>query len=166
MRIPPLYRRPAWQRFFAGAVIGGVTSWLIFLYMFGVQQEKQITTLKAQQKTIHELKIKNAVWEHDLNKLNDETEQGLSIQDVKVTITNGETYGLDKLSVAEAEDALIEDLKSLIAKNVDTVFKGKMLLKKSIENKILEINKKRYALEVSEILFYSNMYIEIKLKRL
>ncbi|OIK11143.1 sporulation membrane protein YtrI [Bacillus sp. MUM 13] len=166
MRIPPLYRRPAWQRFFAGAVIGGVTSWLIFLYMFGVQQEKQITTLKAQQKMIHELKIKNAVWEHDLNKLNDETEQGLSIQDVKVTITNGETYGLDKLSVAEAEDALIEDLKSLIAKNVDTVFKGKMLLKKSIENKILEINKKRYALEVSEILFYSNMYIEIKLKRL
>jgi hypothetical protein len=38
-------------------------------------------------------------------------------------------------------------------------------LKKSIENKIVTINKKRYDLEVVEIMFYTKMNIEIKVKR-
>ena len=39
MRIPPYHRTPTWQRFFAGAALGGLISWVIFFYMHGVQQE-------------------------------------------------------------------------------------------------------------------------------
>ncbi|MDV2888249.1 sporulation protein, partial [Alkalihalophilus pseudofirmus] len=49
MRIPPYYRRPSWQRFFAGMAIGGAISWCIFLYIFGVWQEENAKLIRKQQ---------------------------------------------------------------------------------------------------------------------
>lgn len=166
MRIPPYYRLPTWQRFFAGVVIGAIGSWFIFFYMYGVLQEKQISIIEIQRKEIHELKIKVGIWEQDFNKLNEETEKHLSVKEIRVTIVNDQFYDLDKLSVAEAEEVIRTDLTTLITKNVEDVYKTKALLKKSIENKILEINKKRYRIEITEIFFYKNMEIEVKLHRL
>ena len=40
MRIPPYYRKPAWQRFFSGMAVGAFISWFLFLYMNGVSIEK------------------------------------------------------------------------------------------------------------------------------
>lgn len=166
MRIPPYYRLPTWQRFFAGVVIGAIGSWFIFFYMYGVLQEKQISIIEIQRKEIHELKIKVGIWEQDFNKLNEETEKHLSVKEIRVTIANDRFYDLDKLSVVEAEEVIRTDLTTLITKNVEDVYKTKALLKKSIENKILEINKKRYRIEITEIFFYKNMEIEVKLHRL
>ncbi|MEC2054705.1 sporulation protein [Peribacillus psychrosaccharolyticus] len=166
MRIPPYYRLPTWQRFFAGVVIGAIGSWFIFFYMYGVLQEKQISIIEIQRKEIHELKIKVGIWEQDFNKLNEETEKHLSVKEIRVNIVNDRFYDLDKLSVAEAEEVIRTDLTTLITKNVEDVYKTKALLKKSIENKILEINKKRYRIEITEIFFYKNMEIEVKLHRL
>ena len=166
MRIPPYYRLPTWQRFFAGVVIGAIGSWFVFFYMYGVLQEKQISIIEIQRKEIHELKIKVGIWEQDFNKLNEETEKHLSVKEIRVNIVNDRFYDLDKLSVAEAEEVIRTDLTTLITKNVEDVYKTKALLKKSIENKILEINKKRYRIEITEIFFYTNMEIEVKLHRL
>lgn len=166
MRIPPYYRLPTWQRFFAGVVIGAIGSWFIFFYMYGVLQEKQISIIEIQRKEIHELKIKVGIWEQDFNKLNEETEKHLSVKEIRVNIVNDRFYDLDKLSVAEAEEVIRTDLTTLITKNVEDVYKTKALLKKSIENKILEINKKRYRIEITEIFFYKSMEIEVKLHRL
>ena len=165
MRIPPYISNPTWQRFLAGLVIGALISWVLFLYMFGIQQEKQIFTIQTQKEQIDDLNKKIAIWEDDYHKLNAQTEKGLTIQEVQVQITNGKAYNLDKLSIAEAEDVIRDDLASLIAKDVKTIYNGKVLLKKSIENKFIEINKKQYRLEVVEIMFYTEMFIEVKLKR-
>ncbi|MFY0782527.1 sporulation membrane protein YtrI [Peribacillus simplex] len=165
MRIPPYHRAPTWQRFFAGAALGGLISWVIFFYMHGVQQEKQIRTIHEQREEIKDLNGEIAIWEQDYKKLNQQNEEILTIQEVEVTITNGKTYSLDQLSIAEAEDVIEDDLSSLLAKDVVSVYNGKMLLIKSIENKKLIINKKRYDLEVVEIMFYTKMNIEIKVKR-
>ncbi|MFD9625039.1 sporulation membrane protein YtrI [Peribacillus muralis] len=164
MRIPPYHRTPTWQRFFAGAALGGLLSWVIFFYMHGVQQEKQIWTLHEQSEKIKDLNEKIAIWEKDYQRLNQKNEEILTIQEVEVTITN-EKYSLDRLSIAEAEDVIEDDLSSLLAKDVASVYDGKVLLKKSIENKIVTINKKRYQLEVVEIMFFTKMNIDIKLKR-
>ena len=56
MRIPPYYRKPTWQHFFAGMAIGGVISWFIFLYIFGVWQEDYSKQIKTQQSADHGLK--------------------------------------------------------------------------------------------------------------
>ncbi|CAH0127688.1 Sporulation membrane protein YtrI [Peribacillus sp. Bi96] len=164
MRIPPYHRAPTWQRFFAGAALGGLLSWVIFFYMYGVQQEKQIRTLHEQREEIKDLNEEISIWEQDYKKLNQKNEEILTIQEVEVTITN-EKYSLDRLSIAEAEDVIEDDLSSLLAKDVVSVYNGKSLLKKSIENKIVTINKKRYQLEVVEIMYYTKMNIELKLKR-
>lgn len=166
MRIPPFFSYPSWQRFFAGLAIGSLISWVLFFYMFGIQQEKQIRTIQLQKEQLEDLNNKIAIWEEDYQKLNEQTEEVLMIQEVQVKINNGKTYNLDKLSVAEAEDVIRDDLTSLIAKDVKSIYNGKVLLKKSIENKFIEINKKQYRLEVVEIMFYTEMYIEVKLKRI
>lgn len=166
MRIPPYHQNPGWQRFFAGVSIGCIISWIVFLYMFGVQQEYQFEKINAQKKLIGDLLDRNQIWEKDYQKLNEEAEKKLKIQEIEVTIINGKTFKLDHLSIAEAEDAIHDDLASLLAKDVETIYNGRSLLKKSIENKIVEINKKRYRPEVAEILFYTNMYIEVRLVRL
>ncbi|MFJ7744362.1 sporulation membrane protein YtrI [Peribacillus sp. NPDC097295] len=165
MRIPPYHRLPTWQRFFAGAALGGLLSWVIFFYMYGVQQETQIRIIHEQREEMKDLTEKIAIWEQDYKKLNQQNEEILTIQEVEVKISNGEFYSLDQLSIADAEDVIEDDLSSLLAKDVVSVYNGKTLLKKSIENKIIEINKKRYELEVYEIMFYTKMNIELKIKR-
>lgn len=166
MRIPPYYRLPEWQRFFAGVVIGMIGSWMVFFYMYGVLQEKQVIRIEQQAQEINKLSTANEIWEKDLAKLNEEIEKKLSIQEVEITIVNDRFYNLDKLSVAEAEEKLSDDLAQLLTKNVEDVYRTKSLLKKSIENKVLEINKKKYLLKVREIFFYTNMEIEVELFRL
>ena len=166
MRIPPYYRLPEWQRFFAGAVIGMIGSWMVFFYMYGVLQEKQVIRIEQQAQEINKLSTANEIWEKDLAKLNEEIEKKLSIQEVEITIINDRSFNLDKLSVAEAEEKLSDDLAQLLTKNVEDVYRTKSLLKKSIENKVLEINKKKYLLKVREIFFYTNMEIEVELFRL
>ncbi|RID86455.1 sporulation protein [Peribacillus asahii] len=166
MRIPPYHRDPTWQRFLAGAALGSLISWVLFFYLFGIQQERQIVKIQEQEETILNLNQKISIWEEEYHKLNEQTEKGLTIQDVQVKIINGNYYKLDSLSIAETEEAIRDDLASLIAKDVKTIYNGRILLKKSIENKIIDINKKKYRLEVTELIFYTDMYIEVKLERL
>ncbi|PLT32297.1 sporulation membrane protein YtrI [Bacillus sp. V5-8f] len=166
MRVPQYHHVRTWLRFFSGVVIGAVISWFVFLFMYGVMQEKQIQKINEQQKLIKNLSDKNDIWEEDFERLNEETEKKLKIQDVQISISNGRTFHMDHLSIAEAEDAIRADLASLITKDVETIYKGRSLLKKAIENKILDINKRRYRLDVAEIFFYTNMKIEVRLVRL
>lgn len=165
MRIPPFYRRPHWQRFLAGVIIGAIISWILFFYMYGIQQEKQIRTIYNQRETIKDLNDKIAIWKEDYQKLNEQNEKSLTVQEIEVKIANN-PYQLDELSLAEAEDAIRDELSTLIAKDVKTIYNGKLLLRKSIENRLIEINKKQYRVEVVEILFFTEMYIEVELKRL
>lgn len=166
MRVPPYYRQPLWQRFFAGALIGGLISWCLFFYMYGVMQEKQVQKIDRQIEEIKDLNQKLTLWEDDYQKLNDKNQQKLTIQEVQVLITNEKIHNLDRLSVAEAQEAVRDDFTSLITKDVESVFRNKDLLKKSIENKVIEINKKRYRLQLAEIIFYTTIYIEVRLVRL
>lgn len=166
MRIPPYHRNPTWQRFLAGAALGSLISWVLFFYLFGIQQERQIVKIQEQEETILNLNQKISIWEEEYHKLNEQTEKGLTIQDVQVKIINGNYYKLDSLSIAETEEAIRDDLALLIAKDVKTIYNARILLKKSIENKLIDINKKKYRLEVTELIFYTDMYIEVKLERL
>ena len=51
--------------------------------MFGIQQEKQIRTIQLQKEQIEDLNNKIAIWEEDYQKLNEQTEKVLMIQEVK-----------------------------------------------------------------------------------
>lgn len=164
MRIPPLYRRPSWQRFFAGMAVGGVISWCIFLYIYGVWQEKNTELIKEQAKKIIDLKAEKKIWQDEYKEINKRNIEQLTVQKINIRITNGEKYKLDSLSVLETEDSVRDDISLMIAKDIETVYKSKDLLKKIIENKPIKINDKRYKLKVKEMVFYTNLSIQLEIQ--
>ena len=165
MRIPPLYRKPNWQRFFAGAAIGGCISWLVFLFMFGIMQEKTSSMLDQQANQIKELKRNLSIWQEDFQELNKENEDMLTIQNIEVKVLNFERYNIsDRQSIFNIEEGIKEDLKSLLAKDLTTVYKNRDIIKKTVENKTMNINGKRYQLIVHELYFYTTISLVLEIK--
>jgi hypothetical protein len=164
MRIPPYYRRPSWQRFFAGAAVGGVISWCIFLYIYGVWQEENTELLRKQQQKIIDLNEEKKIWQEEYKEMNKRNIEQLTVQKINIKITNWEKYKLDLLSVSETEDSVKDDISMMLAKDLDTVYKSKDLLKKIIENKPIKINDKRYKLKVKEMVIYTNLSIQLEIQ--
>ncbi|MBS4194985.1 sporulation membrane protein YtrI [Lederbergia citri] len=165
MRIPPLYRNPVWQRFFAGAAIGGCISWMIFLYMFGVMQERNGYLIEKQAKEIKTLQNQIIIWQEDYRELNKKNEEMLTIQKIDVRLIGYEKYNIkDRQSIFNVEESIKEDLKSLLAKDLSTVYKNKDIVKKTIENKNENINGKKYKFIVKEMYFYTTINITVELR--
>lgn len=164
MRIPSLYRQPSWQRFLAGAAIGGVISWCIFLYIFGFWQDKHTKIIHKQQEDIADLKKDISIWQEEYKAANKRNIEQLTVQKIDVKITNWEKYKLDSFSAFQIEDSVKEDIGIVLAKDLETVYKGKELIKKIIENKTVKVNDKRYKLEVKEMIIYTTISIKLEIK--
>jgi len=164
MRIPPYYRKPSWQRFLAGAAIGGIISWFIFLFIFGEWQEKYSKLINEQKKVIDKLEDDKKIWQEDFKELNTKNQEQLTIQDIKIKIKNSEKYKMDSFSVFEIENQLIEDINMMKAKDIDTVYKSRELIKKIIENKVFKVNEKRYRVEVKEMVIYTTLSIQLEIR--
>ncbi|MEH7331477.1 sporulation membrane protein YtrI [Neobacillus drentensis] len=164
MRIPPYYRRPSWQRFFSGMVIGGAISWCIFLYIHGVWQEKYSKQILSLQDNISDLNKEKKIWQEEYKELNKRNLEKITVQKINIKITNYEKYKLDYFSIFQTEEAVRDELSIMLAKDLDTVYKSKDLLKKIIENKPLKINEKRYKLKVKEMVIYTTLSIQVELQ--
>lgn len=149
--------------FFAGAAIGGVLSWIIFLYMYGVYHEEQTATIAKQQLKIQALEEDKHLLLEDQKKQNEENKRMLTIQDIKVTITNHDAYALDGLAVHTLTTAVRNDLRELLTKDIQSVANNKALLKKTIENKTYERDDRKYRFTVDSIYFDTVLEISLKI---
>ncbi|MCD7032787.1 sporulation protein [Metabacillus sp. GX 13764] len=163
MRIPPYYRKPSWQRFFAGAFIGAIISWGFFLFTYGVLQEKQVTIIHKQKDAIEELEKRLKIWEEDIKDLNKETIEKLTVNDVKVHLTNADRYDLSTLTAFKIENNVKEDMSDVIARDIESVFKSRKLLKKAIENRVYKLDDKNYRLKITEMAIYTTVYVELEI---
>lgn len=163
MRIPPYYRKPTWQQFFAGMVIGGVVSWFIFLFIYGEWQEEYSKEIQTQKDEIADLKNEKTIWQEEFKKINKESKAKLTIQSIYIKIKNKDKYHLDQLSVFEIEEQVKEDIRMMMAKDIDTVYNSRELIKKIIENKTVKITDKRYKLKVTEMTIYTTLSIELEI---
>ncbi|MCM3002790.1 sporulation membrane protein YtrI [Priestia koreensis] len=166
MRMPDAnqYKSPGWQRFFAGLFIGALISWGVFLMIYGILQDQQIKTIVKQKNQIESLSQEIALWKNNIEELNKEKEHDLMVQAIKVKIINGERYKLDSYSSYLIQEGVKEEIEHLVSKDIYDVYKTKDLLKKAIENKNYEINKMKYTVEVHQVLFYTTLSIELKIK--
>ncbi|MBM7648834.1 hypothetical protein JOC78_001784 [Bacillus ectoiniformans] len=166
MRIPPLYQKKKIKVLLAGAAIGFCVSWLLFLYIFGAIQEQQTTALELKKKELLDLQSHLSIWQEEFKELNKKNQQMLTIQDIQITITNYEKYGIDdSQSIFEAKEMIKKDLSVLLAKDLETVYSHKDLIEQTIENKTLKINQRSYSLRVKEWLFYTTIHIHLELDR-
>ncbi|WP_071460366.1 sporulation membrane protein YtrI [Bacillus massilinigeriensis] len=166
MRIPPYYRLPSWKRFFSGMAIGGVVSWMIFLYIHGVWMEEKSKKITEQAETIEKLQSGLKIYQEDDRKLNEKNIEALKIQEINVRILNYEKYELDSFGVFESEEEIKDDLSMFIAKDLDFVYKSRDMIRKMIENKVIKLNGKRYRLEIKSMLFFTtvNVLVDIHLE--
>ncbi|MBP3038790.1 sporulation protein [Bacillaceae bacterium Marseille-Q3522] len=163
MRIPTYYRRPSWQLIFSGMAIGAMISWGVFLFIHGEWQEEYGKLIKEQEVQIENLNREKKIWQDEFEKLNKQNEEQLTVQEIIVYVTNYEKFHLDLLSQHEIENKVKEDISLLIAKDIETVYKSRGLLKKSIENKTIIVNDKRYKVTVTELVIYTTLSVELKL---
>jgi hypothetical protein len=166
MRIPPYHRDKTWQRFFAGMAFGAVISWFVFLQLFGILQEKQVRTITELKDKIVDLENDIQIWKEDYIELNKINKKKLTIQDIKINITNTEQYKLDSYTKFRIQESVKQDIAHLIAKDIETVYKGKELLRKTIENKTYQIDDRRYKVEIYELFLFTTLSIELKIKLL
>ncbi|WP_040207663.1 sporulation membrane protein YtrI [Neobacillus jeddahensis] len=164
MRIPPLYRRPGWQRFFSGMAVGGAISWCIFLYIYGVWQEENTELIRKQQEKIVDLNNEKKIWQEEYKEMNKRNMEQLTVQKIQIKITNSEKYKLDSLSVLETENSVRDDISMMLAKDLETVYKSKELYKKIIENKQVKMNEKRYKLKVQEMVIYTTVTVQLEIQ--
>lgn len=166
MRIPPYYRYPTWQRFFAGVVIGAILSWFVFLHLFGVLQEKQVRKIIELQDKIADLENEIRIWQEDYVKQNKINQKKLMVQEISVHLVNAEQYKLDSYTTFRIEESVKEDISHLKAKDIETVYNSRELLKRAIENKTYTINERPYKLEIHQLFVFTTLSIELKLKPL
>lgn len=165
MRIPPYYRKPAWQRFFSGMAVGGALSWCLFLYINGVSMEKNAKKIHEQEDLIRELQRDIKIWQDDYAQLNKKNEEKLTVQEIKVKIVNDKKYKqyLDALAIYEIEEQTKSELNVLLAKDLDSVFKSRELITKLIENKSIPVNDKRYKLKIKSMVIYTSVTIQVEI---
>lgn len=163
MRIPPYYRKPSWQRFFAGMAIGASISWSIFLYMHGEMIEEKSAYISKLEQDLEKEKRNVKIWQDDYKALNEKNIEQLTIQDITIKILNSSKYDLDKLAVYETEEEIKEYLNFFLAKDLEFVYKSRDLITKMIENKVIPLNGKRYRLKIKSMFVYTTVTIQLEL---
>ncbi|MCM3162846.1 MULTISPECIES: sporulation membrane protein YtrI [Bacillaceae] len=163
MRIPPHYQQPSWQRFFAGAAIGAVISWGVFLFIFGVIQEEHSTIINKQKQTIQDLENDKKIYQEEYTKLNKKAQEKLTVQEIKIKLTNGDRYLFKDFRITNIENSVKEDLKDVMAKDIESIVSNHLLIERIIENKPLKFDGKEYKLEMTKFMLTTTLYIEVKI---
>ncbi len=69
MRVPSANTAKRWYLVLAGVAVGGVLSWFIFLYIYGVFQEEQASKIAEQREIIEKQEAKLHVLLEDQEKI-------------------------------------------------------------------------------------------------
>ncbi|MEH6888685.1 sporulation membrane protein YtrI [Bacillus sp. JJ864] len=154
-----------WKLFLGGAAAGGILSWIIFLYIYGVFQEEQTKTLEKQQTIIKKLTDDLHVLIEDQKKENEKNKKLLTIQEIEIEIVNHEKYNLDTLTVETLQTSIRDDLRHLLTQNIQSVANNKELLKKVIENKVYKYYDRVYRFEIETVSFDTLLEISVKIKQ-
>lgn len=165
MRIPPHYQQPSWQRFFAGVAIGAIISWGVFLFIFGVVQEKQSTEIEEQRTKINELVKKGEIYQQEYTKLNKEAQKKLTVQELNIDLTNGDKYHLKEFRIKNIEDKVKSKLADIvIAKDIESINSNHLLIERMIENLSIELEDgNKYKLNMTKFMLHTTLSIEIEI---
>ena len=164
MRIPSHYKRPGWQRFFAGIFIGILIGWTFFIYQFGHIHDDLIIKLRKQELTITNQNDRIETLLSDQKKLNEENQKNLTVQEIDITFTNARNLKLNELTVYELRQHALNELKFLEGKNISTVAATRELMLKAVENKIFKVGETRYRLTTKQFVLYTTIELHMKIE--
>lgn len=120
-----------------------------------------MTLIEKQREHARDLKNQISIYQKDLHKLNEDNKQRLLIQSVDVKLINWEKYRIAQPDKMKFEEQVKDNISEVITKDIESVYKTKELLKRTIENKIYTINEKEFKAEVKELTIYTRLSVEI-----
>lgn len=165
MRIPPYYKRKGYQRFLAGILLGFVIGWVFFLINYGLSQETYISRIKKQQEEIRELKRQVKNWTENQEKMNEEIEKKLKLQEITITFVNKEQLKISPFTAFELEREAMRELEILLNKDIDSIAQNQALLRKLIENKNYNIDNESYQLKVHQLYLYTKLKLYLTIEK-
>ncbi|KKB42176.1 hypothetical protein QY96_01457 [Bacillus thermotolerans] len=132
--------------------------------MYGAMQERQAVVLEKQKNDVRELQSQLNIWQEEFKELNKQNLHKLTVQEIEIDIINYEKYGIDDAhSMFLAKEQIKKDLSVLYAKDLETVYSHRELIRQTIENKTLKINDRSYSLHVTEWYFYTTLYLQLEM---
>lgn len=127
--------------FFAGMMCGAVISWFFPVYIRNIPGGAGFPHRKTKEH-VKDLNDQISIYQEDLHKLNEDNKRKLLIQSVDVKLLNGEKYKISQPDKTKFEEHVKDDISEVITKDIESVYKTKELLKRTIENKVYTINEK------------------------
>lgn len=164
MRVSYQFRRPGWQRFFAGVFVGIMIGWTFFVYHFGKIHDELMIELKKQEMTIADQKKRIETLISDQKRINEENEKKLTIQEIKIHFTNDRKLKLNELTSYELKQQALTELRFLEGKDIATVAQTRELMLKAIENKIFTIGDTNYRLIAEQVYLYTTLELVMRIE--
>lgn len=165
MHAPPYHKKRTWQRFLAGAVIGAILSYWIFIYMYGTMYEQLLEQKLELESRVTDLENQNAALLEDNENLDERTAEAATVEAVEITITNGEELSLDRLIVHQLEEMLKEELSHLIGEDLSLISGSDRLLVSTIQNKGFSIDQFTYYFTVTKLIMSQTIRLEVEAKQ-
>ncbi|GGB48367.1 sporulation membrane protein YtrI [Fictibacillus barbaricus] len=167
MRIPPLYQRKGYQRFFAGIAIGFIIGWAFFLIQGGLAHERLIHRIDDQKLIITDLEKKNEILTSDDEKANKELAKKFKLHEINVRFSEINSKKLSNLTRVHLIKAVEDDLEHLMGEDTETIAKSNTLLFQAIENKPYRIDddEQAYRVNIDHLYLYNGIlriYISAK----
>ncbi|MGP4064834.1 sporulation membrane protein YtrI [Oceanobacillus sp. M65] len=147
MHIPPYHKKKTWQRFFAGALVGGIIAYIIFIFMYGTMYENQLKENLELTSQVNDLKNQNEALLKDTENL----KTPVTVSVIDITIENAEEISLDSLVVPKLEELVKDEISHITGQSVSIVDEIDQLLISAIENKEYTIDDLRYQFTVRKL---------------
>src|SRR5699024_10201500 len=155
MHIPPVYKRPSWQRFLIGVVVGVVVAYVIMLFMYGTIYEQIVQENSELRASNKELTNFNDALPEDKEEAEEQEAKPYTIEQIDIMIENEKELRLDRLATHQLEELITDEIDLIIGKSVQSTAENNELLIAAIENKTFKIDGFSYSFEVSRFILYS-----------
>ncbi len=162
MHIPPVYKRPSWQRFLIGVVVGVVVAYVIMLFMYGTIYEQIVQENSELRASNKELTNFNDALLEDKEEAEEQESKPYTIEQIDIMIENEKELRLDRLATHQLEELITDEIDLIIGKSVSSTAENNELLIAAIENKTFKIDGFSYSFEVSRFILYSTAKITLK----
>lgn len=164
MHIPPYHRKTVWQRFFVGALIGGVIAYCIFAYMYNSMYEQMLEDNLELKSQVTEVKNQNEALLEEKEDWDKQNQKELTVESVEVTIANDKDLKLDHLIVHQMEEMIKDEVKQVIGQDLSIVSESDQLLTSTIENKEFAFEDFHYNFKVSRLTISQTVKITVEAK--
>ncbi|GAE28104.1 hypothetical protein JCM9140_4298 [Halalkalibacter wakoensis JCM 9140] len=163
MRVPPFYERPTVKRFFAGIIIGVIIGWVFFIYQYGQVYEGLVFRISEQKAEIEELEEDIELLRSEQNRLNEENEKKLTVQEIDIQFSNNNRLRLNQLTLLDIKQQALTELQYIKRRDIETVSNMNELLISNLENKVFRAGDKRYQLQVEQVHLFTTVRVIVKI---